>query len=304
MRGLVERNRETIELLRQAAELPRSTYELDYTKGFATELPHLMPMASCSRILFAEALLADAEGIEGSLRTAHHLARSVADEPFLVSQLVRVIGHDWESAVVGQALSRGVSEAELRGVLERIRPESFREGMDKILSTEVYAAVLYLTGEHPEGQPLRLEDPLSQQDLAYYAETISKFAELANQPYYKVGDQLHELERSAIEGAPWYAKTAGMLLPSMSRAAEAIAKGEATLGVIKAAAAVRLYKLKNGSYPVALNEVAEPLPVDPFTGKPFHYRREGSGFIVYSVGRDGADGGGTRRHDVVFRSDN
>ena len=31
---------------------------------------------------------------------------------------------------------------------------------------------------------------------------------------------------------------------------------------------------------------------DPFSGKPFHYRREGNGSIVYSVGPNGVDDGG------------
>ncbi len=34
------------------------------------------------------------------------------------------------------------------------------------------------------------------------------------------------------------------------------------------------------------------VPIDPFTGKPLVYRREGEGFIVYSLGSNQKDDGG------------
>ena len=44
-------------------------------------------------------------------------------------------------------------------------------------------------------------------------------------------------------------------------------------------------------------------PVDPFTGKPLEYRREGDGFLIYSAGPDGRDDGGSRdgSADLVIR---
>jgi hypothetical protein len=54
--------------------------------------------------------------------------------------------------------------------------------------------------------------------------------------------------------------------------------------------------MKNGEYPQALSLLApdfvDKLPVDPFSGKDFIYRREGSGFVVYSVGPNMTDNGG------------
>jgi len=35
-----------------------------------------------------------------------------------------------------------------------------------------------------------------------------------------------------------------------------------------------------------------PLPTDPFSGKPFVYRREGAGFLIYSWGPNLKDDGG------------
>ncbi|HLJ57486.1 MAG TPA: hypothetical protein VKT77_20780 [Chthonomonadaceae bacterium] len=33
-------------------------------------------------------------------------------------------------------------------------------------------------------------------------------------------------------------------------------------------------------------------PHDPFTSQPLHYRRDGQGFVLYSVGQDLKDDGG------------
>ena len=50
------------------------------------------------------------------------------------------------------------------------------------------------------------------------------------------------------------------------------------------------------SYPEALellkSEDLDELPQDIFSEAPLKYRREGTGYVLYSVGRDGEDDGG------------
>ena len=55
----------------------------------------------------------------------------------------------------------------------------------------------------------------------------------------------------------------------------------------------------HGSYPDTLAQVAAegPLPRDPMTGADLLYRREGQGFVLYSVGLNRQDDGG---QDVVI----
>ncbi|KPJ51931.1 MAG: hypothetical protein AMS16_07115, partial [Planctomycetes bacterium DG_58] len=75
----------------------------------------------------------------------------------------------------------------------------------------------------------------------------------------------------------------------------------ATAGCAKLAIALRLQAMKHGRYPEALAQLVpeflDKLPSDPFSGKGFIYRKEGQGFIVYSVGVNGADDGGVEDPD-------
>ncbi|MEI8196544.1 MAG: hypothetical protein WCI73_11595 [Phycisphaerae bacterium] len=60
--------------------------------------------------------------------------------------------------------------------------------------------------------------------------------------------------------------------------------------------ALRAYHEVKGIYPTQLSELAPTflarIPVDPFSNLPMIYRREGNGFILYSVGFNGKDDGG------------
>lgn len=49
-------------------------------------------------------------------------------------------------------------------------------------------------------------------------------------------------------------------------------------------ARVLAWREKHGQFPNALKEVLPEEPSDPFDGKPLRYRKEGKGFVVYSVG--------------------
>ncbi len=67
--------------------------------------------------------------------------------------------------------------------------------------------------------------------------------------------------------------------------------------LLQAALALRACKLEHGSYPASLASLVPSylpdVPYDPFAPKgPLRYRRQGSGYRLYSVGPDGRDNGG------------
>lgn len=73
---------------------------------------------------------------------------------------------------------------------------------------------------------------------------------------------------------------------------------DASLTMARTACALERYWMEHQAYPEALNELTpkylERLPMDGLSGEPLHYRRHANGrFILYSVGRNRVDDGGT-----------
>ncbi|HYF01324.1 MAG TPA: hypothetical protein VEJ18_20545 [Planctomycetota bacterium] len=313
LQALLDRNREALELLHQAAGRAKCNFNLDYTQGFRMEMPHIEGLIRGAKLLNLEALLAGKDGPAGSSYAALRLAEAVADEPVLVSQLVRVVCHGIGNEARQLALAGDVGRDHLLALVQQFAPDRIRASAEKTLLLELYSGVKLALGGDPAGvapgvKIRRPDDPLGSHDLSLYAETLGEYAALAGRPYHEVRDRLQEIQTTTVNGAPWYAEMTRQMLPSLAKAAERQAVAEATLGTGQLAAALKLYQQAHGAYPAsldALQTLLPALPVDPFTGRPYVYRREGSGFVVYSVGSDGADGGGVLGEfgeaDVVFR---
>jgi hypothetical protein len=76
--------------------------------------------------------------------------------------------------------------------------------------------------------------------------------------------------------------------------------------VIIAGAALLACKGHRSAFPNHLEDASPTLPRDPFGTGPFRYRREGDGFVVYSVGPEGTfdgsqPGAPIDRHQAYFR---
>jgi hypothetical protein len=67
--------------------------------------------------------------------------------------------------------------------------------------------------------------------------------------------------------------------------------------------ALAIYRDKNGEYPDSLDDLAPDVlaiaPVDPVYGGPLGYRRTDDGFLVYSLGFNGADDGGSNDGESI-----
>ena len=64
------------------------------------------------------------------------------------------------------------------------------------------------------------------------------------------------------------------------------------------------YRAEHGQYPTSLQPLAAwKLPLDPFSMKPFLYRRQGKGFVIWSVGPEMVDNHATAYDSQRFRPD-
>jgi len=67
----------------------------------------------------------------------------------------------------------------------------------------------------------------------------------------------------------------------------------AALRMTRAGLALLQYKEAHGAFPKTLDALGLEGLTDPFAEEPLHYRPEGQGFVVYSVGQDRKDNDGT-----------
>ena len=77
----------------------------------------------------------------------------------------------------------------------------------------------------------------------------------------------------------------------------AAARQTAALRATTILAALELYRAVRGAYPGALTDLVPDclgaLPLDPYSDQPFRYRCDGAGYLLYSVGPNLTDDGGT-----------
>jgi hypothetical protein len=92
-----------------------------------------------------------------------------------------------------------------------------------------------------------------------------------------------------------------LLLPALSAVDKAHNRSVQTRENLLLAYALADWKARHDSYPEKLGELVPDLvskpPTDAFTGKPLTYRREGDGFILYSVGVNDKDDNGQSHYD-------
>jgi hypothetical protein len=135
--------------------------------------------------------------------------------------------------------------------------------------------------------------------------------EAAKLPYHQAKADLGKIDQDIVN-APRYRIISKMLLPALTRSHLNEAQHEAKIGLAQLALGLKIYKAEKGNYPDTLADlvpgILPELPKDPFTGRDFVYKREGEGFLLYSLGQNAKDEGGKwdeknrYQHDIPWRS--
>jgi hypothetical protein len=93
-----------------------------------------------------------------------------------------------------------------------------------------------------------------------------------------------------------------LLLPATEACVDALERSRAHFELVRVAAALAEWRARGlggegRPYPDRLDElvpaVVAELPSDPCSGQPFRYERRGDGYLLYSLGTNGVDDGGT-----------
>ncbi|WP_149114349.1 hypothetical protein [Limnoglobus roseus] len=291
--------------------------------GMGTLIPHVDTVRKVCDLLQAEgtcaALSNDSDRALIAAICCVQAGRSIGDEPFFISQLIRLQGSTMAVTVAEQTLAKNVAKGELLAELQdRLAAEveasrflttmrmeraclnqlyeNFRTGKDTVgafaarygLNVPVslgWQSVLFTLHEKGEHQEV--------------LEHANQLVEAARQPEEKWVAQSRQ-----IRPLPEPRSVVSKLLAGMGYRTETLAESDLSrvipIRCAIAAIACERFRMRTEAWPKSLEELPKDLlpnvPPDPFTGQALKFKHEAGGVIVYSVGPDGEDNGGKLSH--------
>jgi len=144
------------------------------------------------------------------------------------------------------------------------------------------------------------EDTVAEVNLYYNAIT-----EALAQPHPEARRRLESLE-NVLASSPNTNPILRVMAPSLARYETLRTRGEAVRRAALLVTNLHAYQQAHGEYPESLEAFAGgDFTIDPYSNGGFVYRRSGDGFLLYSVGGNGADDAGVHdpkgdTNDLVF----
>ena len=307
---------------RKLADMPNGRFVIGHSQNpIMTLLPHLEHVRNVARLLQADAILraedGDLDGALESCRAILNAARALGEEPFAVSQLVRIALVDVATRTIELVLAQGepseralakvqvllLAEAKFSPVLASMRGEraSVNDLMEKLTSGELDLGTL--NGMIGTSLPARLPFTTAfyQYNHGLILANLNRAVELAKRPDPEHLAVWNAWEDSAKPPDQFFMKMLGslnyMLLPAMRSIDDAHLKHRGRLASTLALVAAERHRIAHGAPPQSLEAIdpklAEGLIGDPFVGGPVRFKPGPRATVLYTVGFDAKDDGGT-----------
>lgn len=316
------------ELTRAAAALAKARtlvnqtegrYPIKYSDDYVTTLILHAPDARSIAYLLGFEVMRQAQDNRAdeamaTCRAMVNAARSIGDEPTLVSQLVRMAcrmaGVTGLERVLGQGQPSEAELAHMQHLLEKEESEPTllfgmrgeRAGHDRLMESLQSGKVslrhlLASTRESEDGFPMELLGTYWPAWLAVERTQMLRYmnqaVELAALPPEELLPRYRALEETA-RTQRWLVR---LFLPALKKMATAYVRDRAQLRCAFVAVAAERYRQAQGQWPDDISTLKNAgylnqVPTDPWDGQRLRLRRLDDGLVIYSVGPDGVDNGG------------
>ena len=272
-------------------------------------------MISAARLLGVEALMTAENGhMTGAvehIRTALGFSSKIAGEGLLITYLVAVANTRMHlSFLAGICNGRDVDDESLSRLLDSLEPEAWRMRLAQSIAGERTLNLEWSSDLMRGKVRAAPHENFFRRMTSWMARPFQKTEAVRTIAY--VGDLAPIAERPYFEQRRFFGSDAGKS-GQLSRSAEIAgnwqpaflkhAMIEANLRVARTGLALKLFKNRTGEYPENLEALVPgilgKIPLDPFTGAPLVYRRDGPGFIVYSLGSNERDDGGRSTYMIT-----
>jgi hypothetical protein len=327
---LLDENREAVDWLHKSPPGKQSRYELTFDLGYKMPLPHLAPLASAVLLLSMQAAQhADQNQMDAAmadLEAAFRILDSLADEPILISHLVRMRCRKQIFDGVELILARrSFTEEQLVELSSAFRQREFPGSLARAWEGELCFGnqvfqmhpekLLALAREKDEPVPSSFKrkeqgfganvvmnwSGFTPRDFNFFLGAMSERLAAAKIPFPEGLQVDEELDRRVTRESQKYVYFySSLMLPALGKAYLREAEDLAHSDIIQTVLAVERFRLAHkNQLPDPLGELTPVLlpsvPIDPFTGRKLNYKKLPSGYVVYSVGRNRMDDGGLRK---------
>ncbi|MGD0091679.1 MAG: hypothetical protein ABSE73_17325, partial [Planctomycetota bacterium] len=335
LRRFLKAHEPTLTLLRRAAAMQGCCFERDYAHiSLDMQLPELSQLRQSARLLAADARCKAADGqVRAALENVaaiQSISQHLGSEPILISGLVCVAidslaTETFEGILVStQPIAADLAAlpwdetVSFQRILHRtlVGEEAFGLSAFALLSAEGRGSDAMprelgfdekFAGSFP-GQLFRVY--LLPDDVAGYRRQMREMRDSAAQGFQEAQARFPKLEDEQRAKRPGI--LSGMLLPVLTHSCQSFARAEARHRLGRLALAVATFRAKTGQLPAKLEglvpEYIAEVPLDPYDDKPLRLVSHPAGIILYSIGPDLTDDGGTKefdsatgKGDIVFR---
>lgn len=310
-----------VELARTVADYRWGRHELDVQPNpLDTPLLETQNARSVARLLRVDAeVLADEGRIDaalGSVRAIFGVGRSIGDEPFLISGLVRFAISTIGRHSLRRTLALGEASPEALAAVQAVLLEDWAEPM---LLTEArgerasFDALLRRVrdGELPisalggGGDAVRAATAVGPWGQLWFdhqravgLEWQNEAVRIAHRPIPERPPLVRDWTATFLRTqdgnfARWGAVLPLLMMPALDAWMNADARNGAELGASVLLVAAEQHRLRHGDWPATLAAIDRDIlptpPPDPFTGQPYRMEHRGGRLSIYSMGPNGRD---------------
>ncbi len=306
-------NKTVIDLLLEAAKYPQADFGYKYQDGYNAEIPKLIPaLVKFCRILriYAKQLIAQGKTEQGFdvLKQTVRLANISQDNTVFFHLIKAVALTSTFNLIQSSAEKASIASLEsLITCIEKIDPRSsMMQGIQNeiIIGTNAFDndknfAHNVLNNLEPRTIPIRVYCsflnfvPFKKYGELKFIRTSKKSLELTKKPYFESKEKWIKLDKS-------FHKRLDMFSPNLMILAQRTENLEARKNITLLGLNAIIYKKKFGHLPNSLNDLMSNIPIDPYSGKQYIYKKLADGFMIYGVGADGKNDNGNSETDIVW----
>jgi len=308
----LEDNEQSLELFDEAVKIENCRFPVDLRAGLSALMPYLSDIRYAARMLCLQAVYYAEEKKSqralDSIKSTFGVAKSLSNEPTMVSQLVSISCKITAIEAIRFAINRAdFNDSQLIFLDEFLEDSedlsSVQRGLigERIGGIEIFnlppsQIPRFTAGRFSfadvVGFAMYKITGMSDMDRLIYIDFMSDAIEATKLPLHECKEAFGALE-SKINKLPKFHIVLHQLAPSLSGMLRRELAGIANIRVARGCIAVRRFYLERGRFPDSFSEVVPDfLPAvlkDPFDGNDVRYKQFDAGCVIYSIGRDGVD---------------